>query len=252
MAGIYTLVIFPRQTILVKGESPDCTVQFRPAMSPYIDFEPIYVSVIYCLEGFSAESNAYFVVSDKACVIDPGIDPVRVLNHSRDYNIRIDVLINTHCHFDHVGANLGVLSSGKVDAFCHPVEAPALEKGDGSLQLSGLFGMEPVCHRVDRVLSDGDIVDLGGVTLEVIHTPGHTAGSICLFEPESKSLFSGDTVFADSVGRTDFKGGSSYELERSVRRLAGFAAERDVANVYPGHGQAFDAGNIGQILEVYF
>jgi hydroxyacylglutathione hydrolase len=208
--------------------------------------------VIHSLLSRSSDSNAYIVVSDKVCVIDPGIDPQRVLNQIRDYNIRIDVLINTHCHFDHVGANLGVLNSGSVKAVCHEFDAAALESGDGSLQLSGFFDSAPVKHAVDRTLSDGDVVDLGGLALEVIHTPGHTAGSVCLFEPESRSLFSGDTIFADSVGRTDLKSGSFSDLEASVRRLAEFATERDVDKVYPGHGPIFPGQGIREIFKTYF
>jgi len=200
----------------------------------------------------SMECNAYIVVGDHVCVIDPGINPARVLNHSRDYNIRIDVLINTHCHFDHVGANPGVLDSGLVEACCHVSDAAALEKGDGGLQLSGLFGAEAVVHGVDRVLGDGDVVDLGGVVLEVLHTPGHTPGGICLFEPESGGLFTGDTVFVGGVGRTDFKGGSWDELEESVRRLVGFAGERNVRCIYPGHGPAGSGADIGAVYETYF
>jgi hydroxyacylglutathione hydrolase len=208
--------------------------------------------VIQSLLSRSSESNAYIVVSDKVCVIDPGIDPQRVLNQIRDYNIRIDVLINTHCHFDHVGANPGVLKSGSVKAMCHEFDAMALESGDGSLQLSNLFDCDPVKHTVDRSLSDGDVVDLGGLALEVIHTPGHTAGGVCLFEPESRSLFTGDTVFTDSIGRTDLKGGSYTDLEASVRRLAEFSLERDVGKVYPGHGSVFPGGGIMEVLETYF
>jgi hydroxyacylglutathione hydrolase len=208
--------------------------------------------VIHSLLSRSAESNAYLVVSDKVCVIDPGIDSQRVLNQICDYNIRIDVLINTHCHFDHVGANLGVLKSGSVKALCHEFDSVALESGDGSLQLSDFFGLAPVEHQVDRVLSDGDVIDLGGITLEVIHTPGHTAGSLCLFEPATRSLFSGDTVFADSVGRTDLKSGNFKDLKDSIKRLLDVSSEREVDNVYPGHGPVFPGSYIGGIFKTYF
>ena len=198
------------------------------------------------------ESNAYLVLGDRVCVVDPGINPSKVLNHSRDYNIRMKVLINTHCHFDHIGANPDILKSGKISAYCHELEASVYEKGDDSMQLAGLFGMEPVMHPIDRTLSDGDIIDLGGVTLEVVHTPGHTPGSICLLEPESGYLITGDTVFADGVGRTDFRGGSVDELEQSVRKLSAFVKERGVKRILPGHGPEAGLDVIEKNLETFF
>ena len=208
--------------------------------------------MIHTLLSDSYESNAYVVASDRVCVIDPGIDPQRVLKHKCEYSIGTDVLINTHCHFDHVGANLGILGIGGVKAACHEYDAGAIETGDGSLQLAGLFGREAIRHWVDRRMRDGDVVDLGGIILEVIHTPGHTPGSMCLYEPESKSLFTGDTVFADGVGRTDLKGGSIDDLEESVRKLVDLADERGIEKIYPGHGNTTTGEEIKKIYETYF
>jgi len=198
------------------------------------------------------DSNAYLVIGDGACVVDPGINPAKVLNHSRDYNIRMKVLINTHCHFDHIGANPDILKSGEIAAYCHGSEASVYEKGDDSMQLAGHFGMPAVKHPIDRALSDGDVVDLGGTVLEVIHTPGHTPGCICLFEPDSGTLITGDTVFADGVGRTDFKGGSSEDLEKSLRRLTAFVRERDVKRILPGHGPEAGPEAVEDNLAAYF
>ncbi len=208
--------------------------------------------VIHAFRSDSAESNSYLVLGDRCCVIDPGISASCVLKHKGDYNIRIDVLINTHCHYDHVGANPTILENGGVEAYAGVYDADALSDGDDSLQLASLFGRRPVRHAVDRVLRDGDIVDLGGVTLEVLHTPGHTGGSICLYEPESKTMFTGDTVFAGSVGRTDLKSGNPIELGMSVRRLAEFHEKKGVENIYPGHGPPEKGGALRGIFEAYF
>lgn len=208
--------------------------------------------MIHCLRSDFADSNAYIIVADKVCVVDPGIDPTRVMNHNRDYDIGIDVLINTHCHFDHVGANPDILKSGGMSTLCHVSEASVYVDGDGSMQLAHLFNRMPVRHQIDRALSDGDIIDLGGIKLEVIHTPGHTPGGICLFEPFSKSLITGDTVFADGVGRTDFKGGNISELERSLKKLVKFATERGVKKILPGHGPEGTARDIKKNLEIFF
>ena len=200
----------------------------------------------------SAESNAYIVSAGRTCLIDSGISPLKVLNHIRDYNIRIDTLINTHCHFDHVGGNLKILSLGKIEACCHESDAKAIEAGDASYQMSDLFGEQPMMHPVGRKLKDGDYIDLDGVILEVIHTPGHTRGSICLYEPQTKSLFSGDTVFQSSVGRTDLKGGSMYDLERSLNKLTFLVEERGVDKLYPGHGETGCGDDIKKAFKLFF
>ena len=105
---------------------------------------------------------------------------------------------------------------------------------------------------VDWKLKDGDLVDLGGLVLEVIHTPGHTQGCVCFYEPISKSLFSGDTVFADGVGRTDFAGGSLGDLKKSVERLIVLHKERGVGTVYPGHGPLFRGEDLKGIYKESF
>ena len=107
------------------------------------------------------------------------------------------------------------------------------------------FGAHAPKFRVDTVLTDGDKIDLGDSTLRVIHTPGHTPGSICLYEAQSKSLFSGDTVFPyGSVGRTDLPGGSSRNLIRSISRLVTL----DVSVLYPGHGEV-TANNVNEQIK---
>ena len=213
---------------------------------------PIYLTVIVPFLSDSFESNAYLVVGDRCCVIDPGINPDNVLIHSREYNIIPDVLINTHCHFDHVGAVPELVKAGFSSVFTHIECAPALECGDDSLQLASLFGAEPIFCKVSRKLAGEDVIDVGGVILEVIHTPGHTRGSICLYEPESMSLITGDTVFKEGVGRTDLKGGSLAELEKSINALVGLVEERGVEKIYPGHGPVGCGEDIIRAYEEYF
>ncbi len=208
--------------------------------------------MIHSLLSTSMESNAYVVSCERTCVIDPGLDASRVLNHVGEDNIGIDVLINTHCHFDHVGANPGILKMFSPEVSAGECDAGALETGVDGLQLASLFGAEPVRHRVDRRLRDGDVVDLGGVALEVLHTPGHTPGSICLYERGSGSLFTGDTVFATGVGRTDFQGGSWDDLEESLRRLEEFVDAEGVETFYPGHGPPAKAEAVKKVGRLYF
>ncbi len=139
-------------------------------------------------------------------------------------------IINTHCHFDHVGGN-GYFLNAKVAI--HEADAKVLEKGDGELSNANFFDGKLHPRKPDRILKEGDKLDPDKLDLEVIHTPGHSPGSICLYDKKRKILFTGDTVFSDGVGRTDIAGGDSKELESSLQRLLKF----DVEKILPGHGE---------------
>lgn len=208
--------------------------------------------MIHFLPSASAESNAYVVEGEIACVIDAGIGLARFTEHEREYDIRITSLINTHCHFDHVGANQELMKRDNMHSYCHELDADALVKGDTQRQLAHLFGKPPVRHEVTRQLTQGNRVDLGGTALEVLHTPGHTPGGICLFEEDSGTLFTGDTVFAEGVGRTDFAGGSFEDLKASIEKLVEFTNEHDVKKVCPGHGPEAGPECILKAYEDYF
>ncbi|MFH1403333.1 MAG: MBL fold metallo-hydrolase [Candidatus Altiarchaeota archaeon] len=204
--------------------------------------------MIYPVLSDSFESNAFIVAGVKACIIDPGINPRRVLSKLEEYNIDADVLINTHCHFDHCGADSRIIGEKGLRLGLHERDAVAVESGDDSLILSSLFGMEFESVCVGLKFKDGDKVDLGGIMLEVLHTPGHTGGSMCLYEPASKSLFTGDTLFRDGVGRTDLPGGSMDDLRASLGRLVELHGRRGVAKIFPGHGHI---GRGEDILRMY-
>jgi hydroxyacylglutathione hydrolase len=208
--------------------------------------------VIYPVLSNSFESNTFIVVGDRACVIDPGINPRRVLSKFDEYNIEADILINTHCHFDHTGADAKVLELGGIKLGVHDRDATAIESGDDSLILASLFGRDTVKLTVDLKLKDGDVIDLGGVRLEVVHTPGHTPGSMCLYEPQNRSLFTGDTVFRDGLGRTDFPGSSRRDMKKSVERLVELHEKKGVSKIFPGHGHIGRGSDILRIYESFF
>ncbi len=201
--------------------------------------------------GLGDVCNCYIVYGKKCVVIDAG-NPRLVFEKLRELDIGIDYLLTTHYHHDHVSGlpflkdNLGGVVA------VHEADASALEEGDTSQVLSYLFDQKCPKVAVDWKLKEGDLVDLGGLVLEVIHTPGHTPGGICLYEPASKSLFSGDTVFADGVGRTDFAGGSFPDLKKSVEKLIRLHRERGVGTVYPGHGPLFGGDDLEGIYEASF
>jgi glyoxylase-like metal-dependent hydrolase (beta-lactamase superfamily II) len=137
----------------------------------------------------------------------------------------IEWVINTHGHFDHIGGN-GYFLKAKVAI--HEADAPILEKGDEEMSFSDFFEGQIRPRKVDRKLKDGD--EING--LKVIHTPGHSRGSICLYDEKNKVLFSGDTVFAQGIGRTDLPGGSEEEMKKSLAKLKGLKIDK----LFPGHG----------------
>jgi len=139
-------------------------------------------------------------------------------------------VINTHCHFDHIGGN-GFFFNAKTAM--HEVDAPVLENGDADASMAEFFDGNMKPRQVDTKLKEGDTIKAGGMELEVIHTPGHTPGSICLYDKKSRTLFSGDTVFADGVGRTDTPGGDPAALQASLDKLAKLKVDK----IMPGHGE---------------
>jgi len=207
--------------------------------------------MIYPLLGSGYESNCFIVAGEKAAVIDAG-NPSGIIEKMGGLNIPTAYLINTHCHYDHV-LGLGLLKQrlGGLVAI-HELDADALAFGINERILHKDFGAKSPQISVDVRLRDGEVIDLGGMCLDVIHTPGHTPGCICLYEPETKSLFSGDTVFEGSVGRTDFPGGSWDDLKRSIECLLQLHKESGIKTIYPGHGPLTKGEDLRNIYEEYF
>lgn len=153
----------------------------------------------------------------------------------------ISMVINTHGHFDHVGGN-GYFLNAKVAI--HEADAGILERADAELSNASFFDGRISPKKPDMILKEGDSLSPDKVELQVIHTPGHTAGSICLYDSKRKILFSGDTVFADGVGRTDLPGSDPEALEKSLQKLA----KLDVEQIFPGHGEPVLKGG-NKVLE---
>lgn len=163
-------------------------------------------------------------------VVDPAGDAARLLAAIGDSDVAAVVL--THGHFDHLGAADEVRRATGAPLAVHRADAPWITSPAGTGGL--LFGFDASAAEADRLLDDGDAVVAGGLTLRVLHTPGHTPGGICLLAEREGHLFSGDTVFAGSVGRTDFPGGDARALARSIgERLSPLP---DDTVVHPGHG----------------
>jgi len=187
---------------------------------------------ITLIEGVGANSNCYlFECAGRVNVlVDTGTEDnfLRIKEHVK----RIDVIVNTHCHYDHVGGNLLVKKEFEAKLLAHEADAPYISSGDVEHTCSSMFGKVLSGVKVDIVLKEGDVV-LGTTGLEVVYTPGHSRGGICLYERNRRILFSGDTLFAHGgVGRTDLAGGDFGALLASIKKISLL----DVEMILPGHG----------------
>lgn len=155
---------------------------------------------------------------------------------------KIKVIINTHCHFDHTGGDKKMRDWLGAQIGIHKDDARALETGIGTL--SERFGQTARIVTADKQLKDGDIINTTHFDFTVIHTPGHTPGSICLFDDRKKLLISGDTLFSEGHGRTDIPGANADQLMNSLEILQ----ELGAMYILPGHGQA-GMGNVSFLVK---
>ncbi|MBI2756475.1 MAG: MBL fold metallo-hydrolase [Chloroflexi bacterium] len=182
------------------------------------------------------QENCWIIGSRKrgeACVVDPGDEPEEILALARDMGVKITRIVASHAHLDHIMA---------VRDIAEATGAPFLLHGDDEWIADRL--QESVRQWFDRdvlpappptaLLNDGDDLEVAGVGLKVLHTPGHTPGSVSIYVPEAGLLFSGDTLFREGIGRTDLPGGESATIVRSItERLFALPPE---TRVLPGHG----------------
>lgn len=190
------------------------------------------------------EENCYIIESEQAAVIiDPGQFTPELEQLSKELRNKETLILLTHCHFDHIlGANK-LKEALSCDVAIGAIDAPGLS--DLSLNLCGAMRIKSAMIEADRLLNDGDIIACGDISFSVILTPGHTAGSVCY--KLLNNLFSGDTLFAGTAGRTDFKSGNHSELMQSLRKLSELD---DNTIIYPGH---YDSSTIGvERLRNYF
>lgn len=186
------------------------------------------------------EANCYLLgcpETGEGAVIDPGDEGEKILAAARDAGLKIRYIINTHGHIDHVGANHALKVATGAAILIHSADAPFLV--EPSRNLSAWTGSRIQSPPADTLLKDGDVISIGKtVKLSVIHTPGHTPGGICL--KGEGLIFTGDTLFAGSIGRTDFPGGSYKQLLNSIKEKL-FNLDDDL-KIYPGHGPASSIG----------
>ncbi|MDZ7672133.1 MAG: MBL fold metallo-hydrolase [Halanaerobiales bacterium] len=183
-------------------------------------------------------TNCYLIgkKNSKAIVIDPGDDIDKIMDMINEYNVTVEKIVNTHGHFDHITANDELKEKTGAEVYIHEDDKDFLTNPERNL--SSLLGSSNTVSlkKADHILQQGDVINIEDYSFEVIHTPGHSPGSICLYDNNNEILISGDTVFNTGVGRTDFKDSSQVSLINSIEnKLLKLPGD---TKVYPGHGQS--------------
>ena len=185
------------------------------------------------------DANCYIIGCKEkrvAAVVDPGAEGKRILARLEELKLKCMYIILTHGHVDHIGALNEVRQVTGAEVLVHKHDAAMLTNPAHNLSL--FMGSPIKCKQADRLLEDGDQVKVGKVNLEIFHTPGHTPGGICI--KVGNSLITGDTLFAGSVGRSDFPGGNHNAMIKAIKtKLLPYS---DETKVYPGHGPASTIG----------
>ena len=187
------------------------------------------------------QTNCYIVgdeVTREGVVIDPGGDADAILEAVQRLKLRMKLVVDTHGHFDHILANREVSEATGAPLAVHPEDASMLTNPLRSFAL--FVGQVRPSPPATVLLTEGEVIELGAVKLQVLHTPGHSPGSISLWCAEQKVIFSGDVLFNMGIGRTDFPGGDAELLVESIRTKLLTLPEDTV--VWPGHGPSTTIG----------
>ena len=184
-------------------------------------------------------ANCYILGCEEtrqAVVIDPGAEADVILTTLASLKLKVKYLLNTHGHFDHVGANRKMKDATQAPLMIHQADEPMLADLNRAAASFGLSAENS--PKADAYLNEDEEITFGKITLKVIHTPGHSLGGVCLFTPGH--VFVGDTLFAGSIGRTDLPGGDYQQLVDNIRQKLFLLSDDTV--VHPGHGPETSIG----------
>jgi glyoxylase-like metal-dependent hydrolase (beta-lactamase superfamily II) len=170
--------------------------------------------------------------SREAIVIDPGDNVPEILEVLGRHDLRVKMIVITHAHIDHIGGAAELKRTTQAPVYMNENDAVLRDHLDMQAAWLGIAAPDPT--EIDSAANDGDVLRFGTVQALVLHTPGHTQGSLCLWMPAEKKLIAGDTLFQDSIGRTDLPGGDSEQILRSIHSKLMPLPEDTV--VFPGHG----------------
>ena len=180
------------------------------------------------------QTNCYFLINEdtkEVLIVDPADRAQKIIEWINSEGLKPTAILLTHGHFDHIMGVAGVKKEYNIPIYASKDEVEVL--ANPQINVSTMMGAY-LSMKADKLFSDGDMLELAGMKLKVISTPGHTIGSVCFYMEEEKVLISGDTLFEASVGRSDFPTGSSRQLIESIKtRLFVLPDDTDV---FPGHG----------------
>ena len=182
--------------------------------------------------------NMYILIDEetkKCAVVDPGGASDKILNYIRANALQLQYIILTHGHGDHIGAVNKIKSQTNVKVIAHNDEKELLNDNRKNLSYSMHCGPQEL--NADIYVHDKEKLELGNLKLSFIHTPGHTKGCMCI--RVNDDMFTGDTLFAGSIGRTDLYGGDYRQIEKSLKKLSKF---EDKVKIHPGHGPSSTLG----------
>jgi glyoxylase-like metal-dependent hydrolase (beta-lactamase superfamily II) len=177
-------------------------------------------------------------VTREALVVDPGADVERILEMIEHHGLTVKAIVVTHAHIDHIGGAQQLKIATGAPIHMHPDDTELCDML--GVQAAWLGLPAPELAVIDTPLADGGTLALGGATFHVLHTPGHSPGSVSLWLPAERKLMAGDTLFRDSIGRTDLPGGDGRRILRSIREKLLVLPEETV--VFPGHGETTTIG----------
>jgi len=185
------------------------------------------------------EANCYLLADEKtkrAIIIDPGEEAKRILHEIEQNKLKVIYIVNTHAHIDHIGANDEIRKKTGASLLIHSADASYLKNAEMNLSIA--MGRIKEFLPPTQLLEEGEKIKVDEISLEVLHTPGHTPGSICLYIKDR--LFTGDTLFAGSIGRTDLPGGNFKDLQNSIKEKLLIFPNKVI--VHPGHGPDTNIG----------
>ncbi len=196
--------------------------------------------ILHTIHVGITQTNCYVVGCEEThegAVVDPGGNPKRILKAVEESGLAIRYVLNTHCHFDHMGANAAVVAATGAPLALHPAELPILQARGGAAWFGVPVKESPM---PDVELEDGQTLEVGTLRFQVLHTPGHSPGGVTFYLEEEGVAFDGDVLFQMGVGRTDLPGGDWDTLVRSIRDVL-FALPDDTV-LYSGHGPKTTVG----------
>ena len=194
--------------------------------------------IVHTLTLGPMQANCYLLECEEthsAIVIDPGDDADAILDVLEKHKLNLEFIINTHGHIDHISANADLKNKASAKLCIHRLDADMIVNPQKNL--SSFIGRDISSPSADKILEDGDNLEVGTIILKVIHTPGHSPGSISLLA--DNVLFTGDLLFAGGIGRYDFPGSSYNQIMESLNKIMELD---DNLVVYPGHGPTTTIG----------